>query len=194
MMIRCGCSFAAPCLIAFCLALNLAAQSTPPEPVKLLYSQVILQQLPTAYRDETVKLQLTATDQEQQKVMKDVAVSPDAPLALALHGMSLDPQGFEFLLQEINQEPSPENRSLILRAAIQPRIRHARPGELPDELRQTLTRLLAQDSDSRVSLEAAQALRRLQWGNYAKGLIARADKARQAGCSTRSFVPARLLV
>ncbi len=180
-MIRCRYSYIASCVMALSLAQNLTAQSNPAEPIRLPLSPAILQQLPPAYREETVKLRLMDTDLEQQKALKAAAVSPEAPLALVLRDMSLDPQGFAFLLQELNQEPSPQIRSLILQAGIQPRIRHASSGELPDGLRDTLTRLVAQDSDSTVSLDAAQALRRLQWGKYAQPLIVRADKARLAG-------------
>jgi hypothetical protein len=180
-MIRRRNSFVASCVVALSLVQNLPAQSNPTQPVKLPISRAILQQIPPAYREETVKLRLTETDQEQQKAIKAAAVSADAPLALVLREMSLNPQGLAFLLQELNQDSSPQNRSLILRAGLQPRIRHARPGELPDGLSDTLIRLVAQDTDSTVSFDAAQTLRRLRWGNYAQALIARAGKARQSG-------------
>jgi tartrate-resistant acid phosphatase type 5 len=180
-MIRYRYSHFAISLIAFVLAQSLAAQSNPSDPPNGPYSHGLLQQLPPAYRDEALKLRLTATEQEQQAALKAAAISPTAPLALAVHGMATDPQGLQFLLQQLSQEPSSDDRSLILQAGIQPRIRHAKPGELPDDVRETLLRLAQQDSSPTVSLEAAQALRRLQWGSYAQILIARADKARQAG-------------
>jgi tartrate-resistant acid phosphatase type 5 len=180
-MIRCGYSHIALSLIALSFAQSLTAQSTPSDPPNVSYSQDILHQLPPAYRDEALKLRLTATEQEQRDALKAAAISPTAPTALAVHAMSIDPEGLQFLLQQLNHEPSPDNRRLILKAGIQPRIRHAKPGELPEDVRETLLRLAAQDSDPTVSLEAAQALRRLQWGDYSQTLIARADKARQAG-------------
>jgi len=180
-MIRQRYSYFAFCLTALSLAQSLTAQSNPVEPAQLPYSQEILRQLPAAYRDEALKLHLTATDADQQAALKAAAVSPSAPTALAVRGMSVDPQGLQFLLQQLNQEPSPDKRSLILEAGIQPRIRHAKPGDLPDDVRETLLHLASQDSGPTVSLEAAQALRRLNWGNYSQILIARAEKARQAG-------------
>src|ERR1700723_302749 len=177
-MIRSGYSHLSLSLIALCLAQSLTAQSNPTEPPNLPYSEDILHQLPPAYRDEALKLRLTATEQEQRDALKAAAISSTAPTALAVHGMSSDPEGLQFLLQQLLHEPSPDNRSLILKAGIQPRIRHAKPGELPENVRETLLHLAQQDSDPTVSLEAVQALRRLQWGEYSQTLIARADKAR----------------
>jgi tartrate-resistant acid phosphatase type 5 len=171
----------ASCLIVLCLAQSLKAQPNPVDPPQLPYSQAILQQLPVAYSNEAVALHLTATEQAQQEALKAAAISPTAMLTLVVRGLSSNPQGLQFLLQKVSQEASAETRRLILKEGIQPRIRHAMPSELPDNVRETLLRLAQQDSDSTVSLEAAQAMRRLQWGNYAQMLIARAEKARKGG-------------
>lgn len=65
-MIRYGYSHFALSLIALLLVQFLAAQSNPSDPPSVPYSQDLLQLLPAAYRDEALKLQLTATEQEQK--------------------------------------------------------------------------------------------------------------------------------
>lgn len=183
-MTRYGYKYATLCLIVLCLAGPLAAQNdleTPPEAARTPISPSILQQLPAAYRDEAGKLQVTVTDQEQGRAIKQAAVNPDASLTLTVYAIARAPQGIEFLLQELDQEASPARRILILKAGIQPAIRKIRAGAMRDRMGEVLVRLVAQDSASNVSLEAAQDLRRLQWGNYSEALVARADKAKQAG-------------
>jgi len=166
---------------ALLLAGPLEAQTDKPEPPKILISDEILQQIPSRYREEVIKLHLTATAEDQQKILKQSAMYPDAPLALALKGMSVNPDGFDFLLQQLIQEVSAELRLLVLKYGIEPHVRYAREGEQRNKVRETLTRLALQDGDTGVSLEAIQTLRRLEWGHSSQLTIERAKRARTEG-------------
>jgi hypothetical protein len=148
---------------------------------KIAISDDLLQKIPSGYREEVVKLQLTATAQDQEKILKQAAMYPDAPLALALKGMSINPEGFDFMIQQLAQESSAERRSLILKYGIQPYVRYAHEGEQRDKVRETLTRLALQDKDAGVLLDAIQALRRLEWGHSSQLVAARANRARSDG-------------
>jgi tartrate-resistant acid phosphatase type 5 len=161
---------------------QLGAQTADePESAKITISDAILQQIPSGYREEVVKLHLMATAEDQQKVLKLSATYPDASLALALKGMSVNPQGFDFMIQELAQESSADRRTLILKYGIEPHVRYAHEGEQRDKVHETLTRLAIQDSDAGVSLEAIQALRRLEWGHSSQLILARANRARTEG-------------
>lgn len=61
---------------------------------------------------------------------------PDAPLALALKGMSVNPQGFDFMTQQLTQESSAERRTLILKYGIEPYVRYVREGEQRNKVRE----------------------------------------------------------
>jgi len=175
-------TFSALLFGALFLTGQLVAQSMDelPSP-KIAISEDLLEKIPSEYREEVVKLHLTATAQDQEKILKQTAMYPDAPLALALKGMSVNPQGFDFMSQQFTQESSAERRSLILKYGIQPYVRYAHEGEQRDKVRETLTRLALQDNDAGVSLDAIQALRRLEWGHTSQLTVARANRARSEG-------------
>lgn len=189
-MIHSGLRYAVLCLIVVPTTLHLLAQSVISPPVKVPLGDALLHKVPENYRLEATRLHLTATDAEQQKALKDAVALAYAPLALVVKQMSSDTQGFEFLLQELDEESSAENRTVILKAGIQPQIRHAKYLELQPKVQAKLSRLVAQDSDPNVSVAAAQVLRRLQWGALSAPLAARAEQARKTGDTTGA---ARLL-
>jgi tartrate-resistant acid phosphatase type 5 len=157
----------------------LAAQtSDEPEAPKIAISDEILQKIPSGYREEVVHLHLTAARSDQDKILKQTAMYPDAALALALRGMSINPEGFDFMMLQLTKEPSAERRSLILKYGIEPHVRYANDGEQGNRVRELLMKLVLQDPSSDVSLEAVQALRRLDWGHSSQLIVARAGRAR----------------
>lgn len=177
-----GITYAGFLLGMFTLVGHLGAQtSDEPEPAKVAISDAILQQIPSAYREEVAKLHLTASAEDQQKILKQMTMYPNAALALALKGMSVNPEGFDFMIQQLKQESSAERRTLILKYGIEPHVRYAREGEQRNKVRETLTDLAIHDSDAGVSLEAIQALRRLEWGHTSQLTAARAARARTEG-------------
>jgi len=180
-MMHRGTAYVGLILGALLIAGPLGAQTDKPESPKIAISDEILQQIPSGYREEVVKLHLTASAEDQQKILKQTAMYPDAPLAFALKGMSVNPEGFDFLSQQLIQEASVERRLLILKYGIEPHIRYAREGEQRNKVRETLTHLALQDVDAGVSLEAIQALRRLDWGHSSQLTVARAKRARAEG-------------
>lgn len=183
-MIHSGCKYAVLCFALGSSALQLHAQRVVAPPVNVPLSDALLQKVPESYRVEAAKLHLTATDAEQQKALKDAAALSYAPLALVVKQMSSDMAGFEFLLQQLEAEGSAENRTVILKAGIQPQVRHIKYIELRPKMQAKLTHLVTQDSDPNVSVAAAQVLRRLQWGNFSSALASRAELARKAGDTT----------
>jgi tartrate-resistant acid phosphatase type 5 len=183
-MIHAGNKYVVFCLVLCSAALPLRAQRVVPPPVNVPLSDTLLVKVPESYRLEAAKLHLTATDADQKRALKDAEALSYAPLALVVKQMSSDMAGFEFLLQQLDQEKSAENRTVILKAGIQPQVRHTKYTELRPKVQMELTRLVAQDSDPNVSVAAAQVLRRLQWGSFSGALAARAAQARQAGDTT----------
>jgi tartrate-resistant acid phosphatase type 5 len=180
-----GITYAGFLLGMFTLVGHLGAQtSDEPEPAKVAISDTILQQIPSGYREEVAKLHLTASAEDQQKILRQMAMYPDAALALALKGMSVNPEGFDFMIQQLKQESSAERRTLILKYGIEPHVRYAREGEQRNKVREALTDLAIHDSDAGVSLEAIQALRRLEWGHTSQLTAARAARARTDGDMT----------
>lgn len=160
---------------------GLQAQTTKPDSSRIAISDEILQKIPSIYRKEVIKLHLMATAEDQQKILNQAAMYPDAPLALALKGMSVNLQGFDFMTQQLTQESSAKKRTLILKYGIEPYVRYAREGEQRNKVREVLADLAVHDSDAGVSLEAIQALRRLEWGHSSQLIVARADRARAEG-------------
>jgi tartrate-resistant acid phosphatase type 5 len=158
-----------------------AQTSDEPELPKVAISDEVLQKIPSEYRQEIIKLHLSARASDQQKILQQSAMYPNAALALALKGMSVNPEGFDFMTQQLTQESSAERRSLILKYGIQPQIRRAHEGEQRNKIREVLTRLAIQDNDAGVSLEALQALRRLEWGYSSQLTKTRAERARVEG-------------
>jgi tartrate-resistant acid phosphatase type 5 len=168
-------------LLAQVPATRLHAQTDEPEPARVAISDHVLQLIPSPYREELAGLHLKATEEDQQKLLRDAAMQPDAPLAMALKAMSTNPQGFEFMMAQLDQEKSAAHRAMILKFGIEPQVRHAREGEQRDHVRAELTKLAIQDLDAGVSLEAIAALRRLQWGYTAQLTATRAAQARKQG-------------
>lgn len=162
-------------------AMPLWSQTDEPEPPRVALSNEVLQLIPSGYREEVEKLHLTASESDQKKLIQSSAFRPEAALALALKGMSTRVEGFEFMLQRLQEEPSAERRSMILRLGISPQIRRAPDGELREQLRTVLTRMATQDPDAGVSSEAVAALRRLEWGYLSRLAATRASKAKAAG-------------
>jgi tartrate-resistant acid phosphatase type 5 len=180
-MIHSGFRYAVFCLIMIPATLQLLAQSAVPPAANVPLSDVLLQKVPESYRAEAAKLHLAAPDAEQQKALKDAAALSYAPLALVVKQMSSDTQGFEFLLQKLEEESSAENRTVILKAGIQPQVRRAKYADLRPKVEAELAHLVAQDSNPDVAVAAAQVLRRLQWGAFSVPLAARAEQASKMG-------------
>jgi hypothetical protein len=156
------------------------SQADEPEPPKVPLSEQVLQLIPSGYREEVQKLHLTATESDQQKLIRTSAMQPDAALALALKGMSVRPEGFAFVLQKLQEEPTAERRNLILKFAITPVIRYVRDETQREQLRTVLNRIATQDADAATSSEAINALRRLEWGHLSRLASARAAKAKSS--------------
>jgi len=157
------------------------SQSDEPEPPKVPLSDQVLQLIPSGYREEVQKLHLTATEPDQQKLIRTSAIQPDAALALALKGMSVKPEGFAFVLQKLVDEPTAERRDLILKSAVTPVIRYLHDDAQREQLRLLLTRIAMQDNDAATSSEAINALRRLEWGHLSRLASTRAAKAKADG-------------
>ncbi|HEY4358577.1 MAG TPA: metallophosphoesterase [Acidobacteriaceae bacterium] len=168
---------AAPCATH---TLQAQAKADTPESPRIAISDEVLGHIPSPYREEMASLHLKASAEDQQKLLAAAAVQPDAPLAMALKAMSVSPQGFDFMIQELGQETSATRRSMILKFGIQPQVRRAREGEQRDRVGTVLTKLALEDPDAGVSLEALAALRRLQWGHVSELTVRRAAIARKA--------------
>src|ERR1700750_311407 len=102
------------------------SQTDEPEPPKVALSDQVLQLIPGGYREEVEKLHLTATESDQHKLIMSSAIQPEAALALALKGMSTKVEGFQFMVQRLQAEPSAQRRALILKYGISPVIRYVR--------------------------------------------------------------------
>jgi len=156
-------------------------QSDEPEPPKVALSDQVLQLIPNGYREEVEKLHLTATKSDQRRLIRSSTIQPEAALALALKGMSTKVEGFEFMVQHLQEEPSAQRRGMILKFGITPVIRHVRDKEQREQLCATLNRIAAEDADAGVSSDAIDALRRLEWGYLSGMAVTRAAKAKTAG-------------
>ena len=157
------------------------AQTTDaPESPRVAISDEVLERIPSPYREELASLHLKATVEDQKKLLRDAAMQPEAALALVLKAMSTNPQGFDFMVQQLGQEPSATRRAMILKYGIQPQVRRAHEGEQRDRVSAALTKLALEDPDAGVSLEAIAALRRLQWGHTSELTLRRAALARKA--------------
>jgi len=164
-----------------CGAPPMWCQTDEPEPPKVVLSEQVLQLIPPDYREEVEKLHLTATASDQLKLIQSATIQPDAPLSLALKGMSTKIEGFEFMVQRLQDEPSAIRRSMILKFGITPVVRYVRDENQREQLRTVLTRVATQDEDAGVSSNAIDALRRLQWGHLSRMAVERAAKAKTSG-------------
>lgn len=160
---------------------TLQAQANTPESPRVAISDQVLERIPSPYREELASLHLRATKEDQQKLLQEAAMQPEAPLAMALKAMSTNPQGFDFMVQQLGQETSAIRRAMILKFGIQPQVRRAHEGEQRDRVRTVLTKLALEDPDAEVSVEAIAALRRLQWGHISELSVRRAAQARKTG-------------
>jgi tartrate-resistant acid phosphatase type 5 len=168
-------------LSAPCAINAMQAQTDAPESPRVAISDQVLERIPSPYREELASLHLKATNEDQQKLLRDASMQPEAPLAMALKAMSTSPQGFDFMVQQLGQETSATHRAMILKFGIQPQVRRAREGEQRDRVGAALTKLALEDPDASVSVEAIAALRRLQWGHTSELTVRRAAQARKAG-------------
>lgn len=157
------------------------SQTDEPEPPKVALFEHVLQLIPPGYREEVENLHLTASERDQQRLIQSAAIRPEAPLALALKGMSTKVEGFQFMVKRLQEEPSASRRSMIIKFGITPVIRYVRDENQREQLRSLLTRTAAQDEDAGVSSDAIDALRRLQWGYLSRMTMGRAAKAKIAG-------------
>lgn len=183
-----------PCLL-FTLSIfpitPLCAQKTDTAPLP----SNLLDHIPSPYREELIALYPQVSEADQQRALKIVEAKPEAALVLALKYIGQQPGEFDFLMKQLNQDPDPQHRLLILTQSLRGQVRsleeanrplhspqavHDQPTAQPDRTsiaKATLTHLASSDPDASVSLEAARDLRKLDWGRNGRLLLEAADNA-----------------
>ena len=132
-------------------------------------SEAILHRLPQDYREQAKNV--TATGPQQARA----AQMPDEELtAFVIAGLGRKPEAGEFLVGELDKEPSAKLRAAIVQAVGRYWLTHP-------ESQKVLERHAASDPDANVSLKALQALRRIRMFELNAMLTKRLAMAIKAG-------------
>jgi tartrate-resistant acid phosphatase type 5 len=146
----------------------------PPAPKHAL-SEAILNRLPADYREHARNL--TATDPQQAHAAQ---MSDEELAAFVITAMGSKPEGSEFLVGELDKEPSAKLRAAIVQAVGRYWLTHP-------ESQKVLEQHAASDPDADVSLKAVEALRRIRMyelNRMVEGRLAMAAKAGDAAGAT----------
>jgi tartrate-resistant acid phosphatase type 5 len=148
-----------------------AAQKTEPVPVGL--SEVIVNRLPPNYREEARK-ELKLTDDQQQSLAKQTDENLTSSIVRQL---AYKPEASDFVLAELEREPSPKLRSTIITSLGQ--YWQAHP-----ESQTVLERHASSDADADVALKALDELRTVRMQGLGKLLATRLEEAKKSGDSS----------
>jgi len=125
------------------------AQPSPPSPAAL--SGDILARVPSAYREEARSM-LTATDQVQGSLRRK---SDDGLSVWIVESLARKPEAADFLISQLEKEPSPKLRSEII-TSLRPH------WQLHPETQQIVVHHVVSDPDASVALQAMDVLRSIQ--------------------------------
>jgi tartrate-resistant acid phosphatase type 5 len=153
------------------LAQQAAASNAAPAEVKL--SEALLNRLTPELREKAGSL-LTMTKAQQQRLLDSSDEDLRASITASLS--SSKPEAADFLIALLEKEPSAKVRSSIIRSwRSQPHWR-AHPLIYP-----TLSKIIASDPDTGVSLLAVETLRGIRTNEISKLLASRLETARRSG-------------
>ena len=148
-----------------------ASSNAAPAEVKL--SEALLKRLNPELREKAGSL-LTMTEAQQQRLLNSSDEDLRASITASLS--SSKPEAADFLIALLEKEPSAKVRSSIIRSwRSQPHWR-AHPMIYP-----TLSKIIASDPDTDVSLLAVETLRGIRMNEISKLLASRLETARRAG-------------
>ena len=160
-------------LLAFAPAANCqGATAQQPEPAPITLSDAILRRVPPDYREEA-RNTLKLTDDQQQQMAKQ----PDEALAVSIvRQLAYKPEASDFLVAELEKEPSAKLRSTIIGSLGEYWQTH------PDS-QKVLERHASTDADPDVALKALNELRTIRMHELGKLLEGRLDTAKKSGDS-----------
>src|SRR6266481_5280640 len=148
-------------------------QQAKAQPAPVALSEAIVNRLAPAYREEAKSL-VTATNEVQERWLK---LSDEDLTAAVIGQLSRKPDGTEFLLKQLEKEPSPKLRGRIVSSLGGYWAAHP-------QSQTTLEKHASSDSDAGVALQALEALRSVRIDELRKLLQARMEAAKASGDSS----------